>query len=216
MADLTANDVVAPDAASGELSIGVPPLEARGSGRSLGWWGAVWLIATEGMLFALLLFGNFYLRAYNRHWPMGGIEDPELAKSGVRTIVLLSSTIPVVVAERAAKRGQRGLAAAGLVLTILMGSAFLAGHVDEYLTLWPELRPSTNAYGSVFYTITALHALHVLIGIMVLGFLLWRLLAGHYGAGHSEPIEVGTLYWHFVDVVWVFVFSSLYLSVTLL
>ncbi len=198
-----------------EMAVGVPPLEVRRSGRSLGWWGAVCLIATEAMLFALLLFGNFYLRAVNLHWPMGGIEDPELAKSGVRTIVLLSSTIPAVVAERAIKRGQRRLAATGITLTILMGSAFLAGHVDEYLTLWPKFQPSTNAYGSVFYTITTLHALHVLIGIIVLGFLLWRLLAGHYGAARPEPIETGTLYWHFVDVVWVFVFSSLYLSVTL-
>ncbi len=211
MADLASGDLI-----TRELSIGVPPLEARRSGRSLGWWGVVLLIATEAMLFALLLFGNFYLRALNHRWPMDGIEDPELAKSGVRTVVLLGSTVPAVVAERAVKRGQRGFAAAGLTLTILMGSAFLVGHVDEYVTLWPHFTPSTDAYGSVFYTITALHALHVLIGIVVLGFLLWRMLAGHYGARRSDPVEVGTMYWHFVDVVWVFVFSSLYLSVTLL
>lgn len=199
-----------------DLEAGTGALRSRHSGHSLGWWGVLSLIATEGMLFALLLFGNFYLRATNDRWPLGGIADPELAKSGVRTVVLLASTVPAVVAERSARRGRRGLAVAGLVLTILMGSAFLAGHVDEYLTLWKDFDPSTNAYGSVFYTITGFHALHVLVGLLALTFLVWRLLLGHYRDGHSEPVDNGILYWHFVDVVWVFVYSSLYLSVTLL
>jgi heme/copper-type cytochrome/quinol oxidase subunit 3 len=198
-----------------DLPVVLPPLEARPSGRSLGWWGTVCLIGTEGMLFALLLFGNFYLRAKAAHWPLGGIEPPELAKSGVRTVILLGSTIPVTIAERAAKRGERRVAAAGLGLTILMGMAFLATHVDEYLTEWPKFTPSTNAYGSIFYTITGFHALHVLIGVLILCFLLWRLLAGHYADGKVDAIETGILYWHFVDVVWIFVYSSLYLSVKL-
>jgi cytochrome c oxidase subunit 3 len=195
--------------------VAVPPLEARSSGRSVGWWGTVGLIATEGMLFALLLFGNFYLRARSAEWPQGGISDPELPKSFVRTLILLGSTIPAVVAERAAKQGRRGQAIAGLTLTILMGTVFLLGHVDEYRTIHEEFRPSTNAYGSVFYTITNLHALHVAVGLVVLGFLLWRLLAGHFRGGRTTPIENGILYWHFVDVVWVVVYTSLYLSVSL-
>lgn len=203
-------DVATAEAAAPPLT-GVPPLEARSTGRSVGWWGTIGLIATEGMLFALLLFGNFYLRAQSADWPEGGIADPELAKSGVRTIVLLASTIPAVVAERAAKRGQRGLTIAGLTLTMLMGLTFLAGHVDEYFTLREEFTWSTNAYGSVFYTITNLHALHVLVGVVVLGFLLWRMLASHYRAGRVDPIENGILYWHFVDVVWIIIFTVVYL-----
>ena len=194
----------------------LPALESSPSGRSVGWWGTIWLIATEGMLFALLLFGNFYLRSNNAKWPLGDIADPELVKSGIRTAVLLGSTIPAVVAERAAKRGDRKTLIAGLTLTALMGTAFLVGHVDEYRTLWPEFRPSTNAYGSIFYTITTLHALHVLVGLFILTFLLWRTLAGHYSADHHGPVQNGIMYWHFVDAVWVVVYSSLYLSVTLL
>jgi heme/copper-type cytochrome/quinol oxidase subunit 3 len=196
--------------------VSTPVLDARPTGRSLGWWGTVALIATEGMLFALLLFGNFYLRARSVDWPQGGIEDPEIPKSAVRTVVLLASTIPAIVAERAMKRGQRGTAIAGLTLVILMGGAFLASHVDDLLTLHDKFVPSTNAYASVFYTITNLHALHVLVGLIVLSFLLWRLLAGHYRHGHHQPVENGIMYWHFVDVVWVFVYTSLYLSVTYL
>jgi heme/copper-type cytochrome/quinol oxidase subunit 3 len=195
-----------------EMPVALPPLEARPSGRSLGWWGTVCLIATEGTLFALLLFGNFYLRAKHAHWPLDHIAPPELQKSGVRTVVLLSSTLPVTVAEWAAKRGKRRMAATGLALTILMGAFFLATHVDEYLTTWKDFTPNTDAYGSVFYTITGFHALHVLIGVIILCFLLWRLLAGHYSDGKAEAIETGILYWHFVDVVWIFVYSSLYLS----
>jgi heme/copper-type cytochrome/quinol oxidase subunit 3 len=191
----------------------VPTLAAVHTGRSPGWWGTIWLIGTEAMLFGLLLFGNFYLRANAPSWPLGGIPDPELAQSGIRTVVLLGSTIPALVAERAARRGDRPLLIAGLALTALMGIAFLAGHVDEYVTLWPELQPSTNAYASVFYTVTMFHALHLLVGVIVLGFLLWRVLVGHGGARRPEPIENGILYWHFVDAVWVFVYSSLYLSV---
>jgi heme/copper-type cytochrome/quinol oxidase subunit 3 len=193
----------------------VPALEATPSGRSVGWWGTVSLIATEAMLFALLLFTNFYLRANARQWPLGGIEDPELVKSAIRTAILLGSTIPAMVAERAVKAGRRGRLAGALALTWIMGAVFLVGHVDEYRTLWPEFQPSTNAYGSVFYTITTLHALHLFIGLVILGFLLWRTLAGHFSAQHHEPVQNGILYWHFVDAVWVFVYSSLYLSVGL-
>jgi len=206
--------VTATEAPTTEI-VATPPLEARSSGRSVGWWGTVGLIATEGMLFALLLFGNFYLRARSAEWPQGGIEDPELAKSSVRTLVLLASTIPAVVAERAVKAGRRGQAIAGLTLTILMGTAFLLGHVDEYRTLHEQFRPSTNAYGSVFYTVTNLHALHVAVGLVILTFLLWRMLADHYRGGRIEPVENGILYWHFVDVVWVAVYTCLYLSVSL-
>lgn len=194
----------------------IPRVRASSAGRSLGWWGTVALIATEGMLFALLLFGNFYLRARAGHWPLGDIKDPELAKSGVRSVVLLASTIPAVVAEKAAKRGDRTTMLAGLTLTLLMGAAFLLGHVDEYFTLRTEFVPSTNAYGSIFYTITNLHALHVLVGLVVLGFLIWRtVLAGRGAAGPTKSVNNGITYWHFVDVVWVVVYSSLYLSVSL-
>lgn len=192
-----------------------PRLEATSSGRSVGWWGTVGLVATEGMLFALLLFGNFYLRARSPDWPQGGIEKPELAMSAVRTVILLSSTVPAVLAERAIRRGRRRRGAVCLAITILLGTLFLLGSADEYRVLRDRFQPSTNAYGSVFYTITGLHALHVAIGVMVLSFLLWRLLAGHYRGTRTQPVENGILYWHFVDVVWVAVYTSLYLSVSL-
>lgn len=193
----------------------VPPPEPRSSGRSLGWWGTVALIATESMIFALLLFGNFYLRAQADEWPLGGIADPELLKSGIRTAILLGTTIPVVIAERGIRRGRRGHMMWGIGVAWLMAAVFMAGHVEEYVHLFEEgVRPGTNAYTSAFYTITALHALHLTAGMGALAYVWLRGLAGHYDAHDHDAVENTALYWHFVDVVWVFVYSSLYLSVT--
>jgi heme/copper-type cytochrome/quinol oxidase subunit 3 len=185
------------------------------TGRSLGWWGTVCLIATEAMVFALLLFGWFYLWAIAPHWPLGDIKDPELMKSGIRTAILLGSSIPIHIAERAIKAGKRGRAARALALGWLMGAVFLAGHLMEYAELWKDFRPSTNAYGSAFYTITGLHAAHLLVGLVVIAYLLVRTVNGRYDEHRHEPIVNGAMYWHFVDAVWAVVYTSLYLAVSL-
>lgn len=186
--------------------------------RSLGWWGTVFLILTEGTVFGLLLFANFYLRANSRHWPQGGIEDPELVKSGIRSVILLSSSLPVHFAEKALEQGHVARFRWWLALTFAMGAVFMVGHVMEYVELWPTFRPSTNAYGSSFYTITGLHALHLLVGLGILFYLFVQSLRGRYddATRDHQGVTCGILYWHFVDAVWVAVFSSLYLSVTVL
>ncbi|MEZ5264475.1 MAG: heme-copper oxidase subunit III [Acidimicrobiales bacterium] len=190
-------------------------LPANPSGRSVGWWGLLALVATESMVFALLLFGNFYLRAQAPQWPPAGVADPELKLSAIRTAILLGSSIPAVWAERAAKAGHRRSMLTGLGLTWLAGAVFLAGHTQEWVKLWPDLKPSTNAYGSVTYTITGLHGLHLVVGLVVVGYLFVRGAGGRYASGRRAPLEIGLWYWHFVDAVWVAVYTSLYLSVSL-
>jgi heme/copper-type cytochrome/quinol oxidase subunit 3 len=185
------------------------------TGRSLGWWGTVCLIATEAMIFALLLFSYFYLWAIAPHWPLGDIKDPELVKSGIRTVLLLGSSVPMHLAEQAIKRGRKGSAARWMAMGWLMGALFLIGHFAEYHTLWAEFRPSTNAYGSAFYSITGLHALHLIVGLVVMGYLWVRTVNGKYTEHRHDPVVNGILYWHFVDAVWIAVYSSLYLAVTL-
>lgn len=201
------------------MAAGEPLPTSAGSyavSRPLGWWGVVGLIATEATLFGLLLFVNFYLRANADRWPPAGTADPELVKSGIRSVVLIASSIPIVLAERAHRRGALRAFRRWLVLALLMASVFLAGHVQEYFELWPELRPDSSAYGSIFYTLTGLHALHLMVGMAVLIYLLVQSSRGRYD-GQRDPTAVasGSLYWHFVDVVWVAVYASLYLSVTL-
>ncbi|HET8929018.1 MAG TPA: cytochrome c oxidase subunit 3, partial [Acidimicrobiales bacterium] len=100
-----------------------------------------------------------------------------------------------------------------LIVTMAMGAIFLVGHALEYLKLSKELTPTSNAYGSAFYLITGLHAVHLTVGLVVLAYVLIQGFRGRYDSG-GEPVGVqcGFLYWHFVDAVWIAVFSVLYLS----
>jgi heme/copper-type cytochrome/quinol oxidase subunit 3 len=194
-----------------------PAGQTHPGSRPLGWWGVVGLIATEATLFSLLLFVNFYLRANAATWPPPGVEDPELVLSGIRSVILIGSSVPVAIAERAAKRGDEVRMRRYLIITFVMGAVFLAGHIQEYVTLWPKLTFRDSSYGSIFYTLTGLHALHLIVGLGVLAYLVVQSLRGTFeGQHHPTPVACGILYWHFVDVVWVAVYSSLYLSVTLL
>ena len=193
------------------------PAKAHPGSRSLGWWGVVFLIATEATLFGLLLFVNFYLRSNTASWPPGGIEDPELKLSGVRSVILLGSSLPVALAERAAKRGDQAKFRRWIGVTFTMGAVFMAGHIQEWYVLLPKFTWRTNAYGSIWYTVTGLHALHLIIGLGVLAFLWVQSWRGQYDdRPDASSVSCGILYWHFVDAVWVAVYSSLYLSVTLL
>ncbi len=191
-----------------------PPGPPRSSGRPLGWWGMVSLICTEATIFGLLLFSYFYLRFNAQRWPLADIKDPELFKSGLRTVVLLGSSVPMHVAERAIKKGNRRLMVWGMAIGWLMGALFLFGHVQEYVDLWSEFRPTTNAYGSLFYTITGLHALHLIVGMGMTGYVLYRAIGGRYDEHNHVPVQTSIMYWHFVDAVWIAVFTSLYLSVS--
>jgi len=170
-------------------------------------------ILTEATLFALLLFSYFYLWSQSAQWPQGGVESPALLGVSLRTVLLLASSIPAQLAERSLKRGDRRSFVRYLSMALVMAGIFLIGHIQDNVRDWHRFRPSTNAYGSLFYTITNLHALHLVVGMTFLGFVLVRGLRGTVDSRHHRAVEVAVLYWHFVDVVWIAVFSSLYLSV---
>jgi len=189
--------------------------EPTSSGKSLGWWGVWVAIVTEATLFALLLFSYFYLRQRSATWPPPGIEAPKLGTTSIRSLLLVGSSVPAQLAERAVRRGRLAAARRYLVISMLMALVFLAGHVKDTISDWDKFRPSTNAYGSLYYTILNLHALHLIVGLAFLLYVLVGLFAGRYGPERHEPVGVAVLYWHFVDGVWVAVFSALYLSVRL-
>lgn len=183
----------------------------QGEGQSLAWWAMVMTILTEGMLFALLLFVYFYLYSLADEWPLGDIEPPELFRISVRTAILLLSSATMSIADRALRRGRRGLTTFFLVLTFLLGATFLAGHVHEMLVLPREFTWATNAYGSLFYVIVNFHGAHLVIGLLMIMFTLAALSRGRYSADSHEGFKSTGMYWHFVDAVWVFVFPTLYL-----
>ncbi|WP_213452081.1 cytochrome c oxidase subunit 3 [Rhizomonospora bruguierae] len=182
-------------------------------GRTRGWWGMVFLIATEATVFALLLGSYFYLRFQSgRHWPPPGIEKPELTKAIIMTILLLPSSLPVVWAERGIRRGQPWRLRLGLSLTLIQGLLFLSVQASEYATNLKKFTITTDVYGSLFYATTGFHGFHVTIGLVMVAWLLAASLRGSFGARHHDRVTIVALYWHFVDIVWAFIFMSLYLS----
>ena len=199
---MTTTDV---DALAARLDVGT------GDGRSLAWWGMVMTILTEATLFAMLLFVHYYLFSRARQWPLGDIDPPELMVVSIRTAILFASSLTMSVADRAIRRGRTGLAGAMLVMTMVLGAVFLAGHVEEMLWLPTEYTWSTNVYGSLFYVVVNFHGAHLAVGLLLLAFAYVALRRGRYTADRHEGLKVAGMYWHFVDAVWVFVFPTLYL-----
>jgi cytochrome c oxidase subunit III len=182
-------------------------------GKSPGWWGMVMLIATEAMFFTILLTSYWFLRF--RHapvWPPDGIAKPELFLVSIATPILLLSSAPMHWAELGIKRGRVWQLRLGLLLTFLMGSAFLSLTAIEYLEKVKEFTPTTNAYGTLYFSITGFHAFHVFVGLMMNLWLQYYAGRGRFDVAHDVPVAVITMYWHFVDAVWVFIFTIVYLS----
>jgi heme/copper-type cytochrome/quinol oxidase subunit 3 len=192
----------APRPAPAEVSEARPP----------GYWGMWMLVFTEATLFGVLLTSYFFIRFRSPEWPLGGIRAPELTLIWIMTPLLLLSSAPMHWADRGIRRGSVGRLKAGLLLTFLMGAAFLALQGVEYSETLREFTPRTNAYGTLFFTITGFHGTHVLVGLLMnlwLQVYAWR---GSFSARRHLPVAVVALYWHFVDAVWVFILTVVYLS----
>jgi heme/copper-type cytochrome/quinol oxidase subunit 3 len=186
------------------------PTAARTRGYSTAWWGMVMLITTEAMIFLALLSSYFFVRAGASHWPLGAIKAPELTRSSIFTVVLLGSSIPIFWAESAIRRGHMHAVRIGLLLSFLMGSAFLGHSVWDFLDL--EFKFNQNAYASLFFVIVGLHATHVFVGLLMSMVVQLKASLGKVTPERYLTLEVFSLYWHFVDGVWIFVFSSLFIS----
>ncbi len=179
-------------------------------GYSTAWWGMLVLVTTEGMVFLALLSSYFFVRATANHWPLGGLPEPELPRTVLFTVILLSSSIPIFWMEHALRHGRMGQVKITLFLAFAMGAAFLANTVYDFRNM--EFGWRVNAYSSLFHTIIGLHALHVLVGLLMSLTVQVKVWMGKVTAERHTTPEVFALYWHFVDGVWVFVFASLILS----
>lgn len=179
-----------------------------------GWWGMVWLIATEAMLFAALLASYFYIRYQSgAQWPPGGVEPPSLALPLLMSAILWSSSVPVHVAERGIRKGDQTALRFGLLAGFLLGATFLVLQVVvEYPEVATEFVPEDGAYASLFFTITGFHGVHVLVGLLFNAWTQVRAWRGAFSADRHLTVQNFTMYWHFVDIVWLFILSSLYLS----
>ena len=198
------------DTPSSELAL---PRHASGT-VAPGWWGMVMLIATEAMLFGSLIAAYFYIRfGSGPVWPPDGIEIPTLELPLIMSVILFSSSIPIHIAERAVKKGRQRTLRWGLLIGFLLGAVFLGIQIGiEYPEKLREFSPTDNAYGSLFYTLTGFHGLHVAIGLAISAWVQVRAWRGAFDEHRHLTVQNFVLYWHFVDVVWLFVLSTIYLS----
>jgi heme/copper-type cytochrome/quinol oxidase subunit 3 len=168
------------------------------------------VIATEATVFGALLSAYFFVRATSPTWPQGGIRPPELARISAFTVILLASSLPLFWGERAIRRGRVRQLRVALLISFLLGVAFVANQGYEFAHL--EFSASDNAYASLFIIITGLHGLHLLVGLFISAVVQIKASFGWFDADRHLTVTVFSMYWHFVDAVWIFVFSSLYLS----
>jgi cytochrome c oxidase subunit 3 len=195
-----------PDAAVQAL----PALPIGAKGRnSVGWPGMLCLIATESSLFAYLLF-SYYFFAVQRGQAWLPETHPSLLLAGPNTLVLLASSGCVWWGEEGVKRARRRQHLLGLGAGIVLGVIFLVVQGFEWKS--KPFRLDSSAYGSLFFTVTGFHMAHVIVGVGVLAAVfLWSVL-GYFSPRHHARMTIASIYWHFVDVVWLFVFSTFYLS----
>lgn len=184
------------------------PVGSKGHHAS-GWWGMLALILTEASLFSYLLFSYYYLASHAvGPWPPNGV--PDLTISGFGTLILIAGSVAMWWGERGIERGRPRQLMSGLVAGMVLGAAFVALELKE----WSD-KPftlSTSVYSSLYFTTTGFHLLHVAVGLLMLGVLfLWTML-GYFDAERHSAISIGGVYWHFVTVVWLAVFFTIYVA----
>jgi len=180
--------------------------------RKLGIW---MFIVADAATFAALLFAYGYVRVANPDWTHPFAFWPSIANGIVMTVVLLTSSLTAIAAVLAAQAGRKAAALRWLGATMLLGTLFAALHLREWVSMLGEgWRPFRNPLGgtplvgATFFSVTGLHLLHVLVGVIVLAVIALGYRRGRFDAGH---LETTGLYWHFVDLVWMFVFPLIYL-----
>lgn len=178
----------------------------------VGWWGMVIFLLNEGALFASLIASYFYLGVENKFWPPAGTPKPELKLPLIMTATLLTSSVVCYLAEHAHKHAKRVRYHVLTLVTILLGVVFLLIQAREYHEKLKHAGPSEHAYESIFFTITGLHGAHVAFGLLFLAWALLREWRGTTSPAHPLAIKNASIYWHFVDGVWLAILTSLYLS----
>jgi cytochrome c oxidase subunit 3 len=185
-----------------------PPTANRSSRVHAPTLGMLLFIISEVMIFGAFFTAYFFIRVVNHNpWPAPGTKLPE-AVAGINTAILLSSSLTIHWALSSIKRGNRFGLKAGMTATFLLGLTFLTVQINEYIHI--GFAPRYAAQSSVFYALTGLHGAHVFIGLCLLLMVTTRAFRGHYSAEHHEGMEVPGIYWHFVDIMWVIVYTTVY------
>jgi cytochrome c oxidase subunit 3 len=172
-------------------------------------WGLLTFLVSESLMFGGFFVAYLFLRGLASEWPPEGTEV-ELLVPTINTIILVSSSFVIHLGDTAIKKNDVQGLRKWYIITAAMGAIFLAGQVYEYKTLGYGLR--TNIFSNCFYLMTGFHGLHVFIGLLLILGVLWRSRRpGHYSATKHTGVEMAEIYWHFVDIIWIILFTLLYI-----
>ncbi|HEY8465406.1 MAG TPA: heme-copper oxidase subunit III [Solirubrobacterales bacterium] len=174
--------------------------------------GILLFIVSEAMLFGAFFAAYFFIRvvANEGPWPPEPYELP-VAVAGVNTAILVSSSFTIHWALESIRRNNRQGLLLGLGITWLLGATFLFIQINEYIHIGFSARD--GAFGSIFYGLTGLHGAHVFVGLLLLTFANIRAWRGHFGPEPKKHlgVELPGIYWHFVDVMWIIVYVTIYI-----
>jgi cytochrome c oxidase subunit 3 len=176
--------------------------------------GMLLFITSEVMFFSGLFAAYFNTRFSATEWPPQGFEDKlhVFPLVGPATVLLIASSFTCQFAVWAIRRDDRTAFLRNMTVTVVLGVIFLLMQATDYVTLGSEgLTLSSGTFGTTYYTLTGFHGAHVFGGVIMLSVVLYRGTAGQFSSRHHDAVEGASLYWHFVDVVWILLFSLLYL-----
>jgi cytochrome c oxidase subunit 3 len=174
--------------------------------------GMVLFIASEVMFFGGLFGAYFTIRSAATQWPPEGTPHLETWYAAVLTTILVSSSVTMQFGVWAIRKNDQRKLVLWLAASLLLGVIFLAGQAYEYSTLIGEgMTLSSGVFGSTFYTLTGFHGAHVAGGAAFILIVLLRARSGQFTARYHDTVEMASYYWHFVDVVWLGLFSTIYL-----
>ena len=186
-----------------------PPPAHQSSRVQPGILGMFLFIASEIMLFGAFFTAYFFVRVVNgTPWPTPPFHLPVYV-AFLNTCILVTSSFTVHWALHSVKHGNRAGLRAGLLLTFLLGLTFLVTQGREYSRL--GFAPKDGAFATIFYCLTGLHGAHVFVGLSILLFMTIRSFRGHFTPEDHRGVEIGGIYWHFVDVMWIVVYTTVYI-----
>jgi cytochrome c oxidase subunit 3 len=190
----------------------VPLRSPQAHGEWTAYIGMVLFLASWGMMFGALFFAYGVVRAHSAIWPPPDLPELPFVLPLANTAALALSSGALQWGLASVGRGRPGTLVPAILATISLGALFLASQIFVWNRLYEQgLRVAAGPYPSVFYGLTCFHALHVLVGLGALGWLLRGALQGRYTAARYLPVRLWAMYWHFVGVVWAVMFVSVYL-----
>jgi cytochrome c oxidase subunit 3 len=171
--------------------------------------GMVLFVASEAMFFAAFFGGYFTIKANAKEWPPAGIPHLEITIATILTVILVLSSAVIQLSLRSIKSGDTRRAKVFLAGTIALGIVFLLLQLYDYSQLGFGVKD--GAFGTLFYVMTGIHMAHVLGGVVFLCLVFGQAMGGLLSPGNHDSLAAGAIYWDFVDVVWVLLFTTFYL-----